>query len=91
VGGVISFKDAQLVKYSDAMYFIDRKSPTVTQELIDSRPLEAVLTAANLAQAQDLLGTAWPMHKRGTSLLTMGIKAGTKLASGVNRFFCKSL
>lgn len=87
VVGVASSKNAQLVKSFGAMHFIDRRSPTVTQELIDIGPFEAVLAAADSAPDQDVLGAVLAAHGGGTFLSTMGVRAGVELPPGVNGTF----
>jgi NADPH:quinone reductase-like Zn-dependent oxidoreductase len=89
VVGVASSKNAQLVKSFGAMHFIDRKSPTVTEELISIGPFEVVLAAADSAQDQVLLGAVLAAHGGGTFLSTMGVRAGVKLPSGVSGFFAQ--
>jgi NADPH:quinone reductase-like Zn-dependent oxidoreductase len=87
VVGVASSKNAQLVKSFGAEYFLDRKSPTVTQELIDLGPFEAVLAAADAAQDQPVLGAVLAAHGGGSFLSTMGLRPGVKLPPGVQGNF----
>ena len=72
-----------------AVHFVDRKSPTVTQELVGLGPFEAVLAAADSAQDQVLLGAVLAVHGGGTFLSTMGVRAGVELPSGVSGFFAQ--
>jgi NADPH:quinone reductase-like Zn-dependent oxidoreductase len=87
VVGVASSKNAQLVKSFGAEYFLDRKSPTVTQELIDLGPFEAVLAAADAAQDQPVLGAVLAAHGGGSFLSTMGLRPGVELPPGVQGNF----
>ncbi|GKT68693.1 hypothetical protein ColTof4_01116 [Colletotrichum tofieldiae] len=91
VVGVASSQNAQLVKSCGAAHFLDRRSPTVTQELIDMGPFEAVLAAADAAPDQDVLGAVLAAHGGGTFLSTMGLRAGVKLPPGVNGTFAPFL
>jgi NADPH:quinone reductase-like Zn-dependent oxidoreductase len=91
VVGVASSGNAQLVRSFGATYFVDRKSPTVKQELIDLGPFTAVLAAADSAQDQVLLGAVLAAHGGGTFLSTMGVRAGVELPSGVSGFFTQFL
>ncbi len=87
VVGVASSKNAQLVKSFGAVHFVDRKSPTVTQELIDLGPFEAVLAAADAAQDQPVLGAVLAAHGGGSFLSTMGLRPGVELPAGVQGNF----
>ncbi|TGO59153.1 hypothetical protein BOTNAR_0168g00280 [Botryotinia narcissicola] len=87
VVGVASSKNAQLVKSFGAVHFVDRKSPTVTQELIDIGPFEAVLAAADAAQDQPVLGAVLAAHGEGSFLSTMGLRPGVELPPGVQGNF----
>jgi threonine dehydrogenase-like Zn-dependent dehydrogenase len=85
--GVASSKNAQLVKSFGAEYFLDRKSPTVTQELIDLGLFEAVLAAADAAQDQPVLGAVLAAHGGGSFLSTMGLRPGVEPPPGVQGNF----
>ncbi|KAH7400099.1 chaperonin 10-like protein [Cadophora sp. MPI-SDFR-AT-0126] len=87
VVGVASSKNAQLVKSFGAAHFVDRTSPTVTQELIDLGPFEAVLAAADAAQDQPVLGAVLAAHGGGSFLSTMGLRPGVELPPGVQGNF----
>ncbi|WQF90193.1 Putative NAD(P)-binding domain superfamily, trans-enoyl reductase [Colletotrichum destructivum] len=87
VVGVASSQNAQLVKSCGCAHFVDRKSPTVKQELIDLGPFEAVLAAADAAPDQPVLGAVLAAHGGGTFLSTMGLRAGVELPPGVNGAF----
>ncbi|KAI4681710.1 uncharacterized protein J4E84_007305 [Alternaria hordeiaustralica] len=87
VVGVASSKNAQLVKSFGAVHFVDRKSPTVTQELTDIGPFEAVLAAADAAQDQPVLGAVLAAHGGGSFLSTMGLRPGVELPTGVQANF----
>jgi NADPH:quinone reductase-like Zn-dependent oxidoreductase len=91
VVGVASSGNVQLVRSFGATYFVDRKSPTVKQELIGLGPFTAVLAAADSAQDQVLLGAVLAAHGGGTFLSTMGVRAGVELPSGVSGFFTQFL
>jgi hypothetical protein len=65
------------------VHFVDRKSSTVTQELIDLGPFEAVLAAADAAQDQPVLGAVLAAHGGGSFLSTMGLRPGVELPHGV--------
>ncbi|KAI4703580.1 hypothetical protein J4E89_010001 [Alternaria sp. Ai002NY15] len=87
VVGVASSQNAQLVKSFGAVHFVDRKSPTATQELIDIGPFEAVLAAADAAQDQPVLGAVLAAHGGGSFLSTMGLRPGVELPAGVQANF----
>jgi len=87
VVGVASSKNAQLVKSFGAEHFFDRNSPTVTQELIELGPFEAVLAAADVAQDQPVIGAVLAAHGGGSFLSTMGLRPGVELPSGVEANF----
>ena len=63
--GVASSKNAQLVKSFGAEHFFDGNSSTLTQELIELGPFEAVLAAADAAHDQPLLGAVLAVHRGG--------------------------
>lgn len=87
VVGVASSKNAELVKSFGAEHFVDRKSSTVAQELIDLGPFEAVLAAADAAQDQPVLGAVLAAHGGGSFLSTMGVRPGVELPKGVEGNF----
>jgi NADPH:quinone reductase-like Zn-dependent oxidoreductase len=87
VVGVASSKNAKLVESFGATRFVDRKSPTVVQELVDIGRFEAVLAAADSAQDQVLLGAVMAAQGGGRFLTTMGVRAGVELPAGVSGFF----
>lgn len=87
VVGVASSKNAQLVKSFGAVHFVDRRSPTATQELIDIGPFEAVLAAADAAHDQPVLGAILATHGGGSFLSTMGLRPGVELPPGVQGNF----
>ncbi len=89
VVGVASAKNAKLVESFGAIRFVDRRSPTVVQELTDIGPFEAVLAAADSAQDQILLGAVLAAQGGGSFLTTMGVRAGVELPSGVNGVFAQ--
>ncbi|KAK4895544.1 hypothetical protein LTR27_006327 [Elasticomyces elasticus] len=91
VVGVASAKNAQLVKSFGAMHFVDRKPPTVTQELIDLGPFEAVLAASDSAPDQVVLGDVLVAQGGGTFVVTMGVWPGVELPSGVTGIFAAFL
>jgi hypothetical protein len=86
---VASSKNAELVKSFGAVHFVDRKSPTVIEELTEIGPFEAVLAAADSAQDQVLLGAVLAAHGGGRFLTTMGVRAGVELPLGVSGFFAQ--
>jgi NADPH:quinone reductase-like Zn-dependent oxidoreductase len=73
--GVASSKNAKLVESFGAARFVDRKSPTVIQELADIGRFEAVLAAADSAEDQVLLGAVLAAQGGGSFLTTMGVRA----------------
>ena len=83
--GVASSKNAQLVKSFGAEHFFDGNSSTLTQELIELGPFEAVLAAADAAHDQPVLGAVLAVHRGGggSFLSTMGLRPGVELPSGV--------
>ncbi|KAH7076312.1 chaperonin 10-like protein [Paraphoma chrysanthemicola] len=87
VVGVASSHNAQLVKSFGAVHFFDRRSPTVTQELIDLGPFEAVLAAADDASDQPVLGAVLAAHGGGSFMSTMGLRPGVELLAGVQVYF----
>jgi NADPH:quinone reductase-like Zn-dependent oxidoreductase len=87
VVGVASSKNAKLVESFGATHFVDRKSPTVLQELAEIGRFEAVLAAADSAQDQVLLGAVLAAQGGGSFLTTMGMRTGVKLPAGVRGFF----
>jgi NADPH:quinone reductase-like Zn-dependent oxidoreductase len=87
VVGVASSKNAKLVESFGAARCVDRKSPTVLQELADIGRFEAVLAAADSAQDQVLLGAVLAAQGGGSFLTTMGVRAGVELPAGVSGFF----
>ena len=66
--GVASSKNAQLVKSFGAEHFFDGNSSTLTQELIELGPFEAVLAAADAAHDQPVLGAVLAVHRGGGAL-----------------------
>ncbi|KAH7063940.1 putative alcohol dehydrogenase [Paraphoma chrysanthemicola] len=87
VVGVASSKNAQLVKSFGAAQFVDRRSSTVTQQLIDLGPFEAVLAAADAAEDQPVLGAVLAAHGGGSFMSTMGLRPGVELPTGVQVYF----
>jgi NADPH:quinone reductase-like Zn-dependent oxidoreductase len=87
VVGVASGKNAKLVESFGAARCVDRKSPTVLQELADIGRFEAVLAAADSAQDQVLLGAVLAAQGGGSFLTTMGVRAGVELPAGVSGSF----
>lgn len=84
VVGVASSQNAQLVRSFGAEHFVDRRSPTVAQELIDIGPFEVVLAAADAAKDQPVLGAVLAAHGGGSFLSTMGLRPGVELPPGVS-------
>ena len=91
VVGVASSRNAELVKSFGAAHFVDRKSATATQDLIEVGPYEAVLAAADAAEDQVVLGAVLAAQGGGTFLSTMGVRPGVELPSGVSGFFAQFL
>jgi NADPH:quinone reductase-like Zn-dependent oxidoreductase len=87
VVGVASARNAQLLESMGVTHFVDRNSPTVTEELVALGPFEAVLAAADAAEDQVVLGNVLAAHGGGSFLTTMGVRAGVKLPEGVTGFF----
>lgn len=91
VVGVSSAANAQLVASLGASKSIDRRSATLTEELVSLGPYEAVLAAADAAEDQHVIGAVLAAHGGGTFLSTMGIRAGVTLPPGVSGFFAQFL
>ena len=89
--GVASAKNAELVRSFGAEHFVDRKSTTVVQDLIDIGPFEAVLAAQDAAPDQVVLGEVLAAQGGGTFLSTMGVRPGVELPPGVSGFFAQFL
>lgn len=83
VVGVASAQNAQLVKSFGATHFVDRRSSTAAQELIDVGPFDAVLAASDSAQDQPVLGAVVAAQGGGSFLSTMGLREGVQLPPGV--------
>lgn len=85
--GVASSQNAQLVKSFGAEHFVDRRSPTATQDLIALGPFAAVLAAADAAPDQPVMGAVLAAQGGGSFLSTMGLRPGVELPSGVQANF----
>ncbi|KAK9311584.1 chaperonin 10-like protein [Lipomyces starkeyi] len=91
VVGVASAHNAQLVEWLGAAHFIDRKSPSVVQDLTSLGPFEAVLAAADSASDQVTIGQVLAAHGGGSFLSTMGVRKGVQLPPGVTGHFAQYL
>lgn len=89
--GVASARSSDLVHSLGAKHFIDRNSPTVTQELVTQGPFEAVLAAADTAEDQVVLGNVLAAQGGGSFLSTMGLRPGVALPPGVSGHFAQYL
>jgi NADPH:quinone reductase-like Zn-dependent oxidoreductase len=89
VVGVASAHNAQLVQSLGAAHFVDRKSPTVSQELVALGPFKATLAAADAAQDQVVLGSVLASQGGGSFLSTMGMRPGVTLPQGVTGLFAQ--
>ncbi|KAK3311658.1 chaperonin 10-like protein [Chaetomium strumarium] len=89
VVGVASAHNADLVHSFGSAHFVDRKSPTVSEDLIVLGPFKAVLAAADAAQDQMVLGSVLAAQGGGLFLSTMGLRPGVTLPEGVRGLFAQ--
>jgi NADPH:quinone reductase-like Zn-dependent oxidoreductase len=91
VVGVASGQNAELVRSFGAVHFVDRKSPSASQELVAHGPFHAVLAASDSAQDQVVIGNVLAAQGGGSFLSTMGLRQGVTLPPGVSGHFAQFL
>lgn len=80
-----------MVRSSGAAYFVDRKAPDASEQLIELGPYKAVLAAADSAEDQVVIGGVLAALGGGSFLSTMGVRPGVILPEGVTGHFAQYL
>ena len=89
--GVASAHNEGLVRSYGADHFINRRSPTTSEDIIGLGPFKAVLAANDSAEDQITIGNVLAAYGGGSFLSTMGLRKGVTLPPGVEGHFTQYL